>query len=640
LFYYVACDVISLQSNHLENYKSDIHLTPGDAALRIASLLQQVREGSPWKGYTLDTYALPLAPQQKEQAENLYRAMIFFTLIHEIGHVSLETAATEPVYASQELEADLVAFAMLLSVSDQFMLGQCLIGALLTLQLFASLESTGYQFKDQKTSLAERIAKLKAYSVNNPARQYLGEKRLARMVYSFVFLEDLFKRVGAALQLMNLGEGGGVPSNVQQKLAPSGPTQAFQKLQELQGQYPPWEYNIDGGRLDRTKYLLEKLGSFASIVDPNGLGWIVVGEVGRGEPVSSMNEFEDGSKLIVLNSGLLELILAVSRYLHMRVTVEPATLEKPNVIWPLSAVIFHIVELFNELENEGLRPFSNILLPPGLWEPPELHWWLLGKKLGPIGHEQHLAASELAVGAWLFILLSRICECNGTPDAKIPLEVIGESTALMFFSFEVMSLGYRKTLPGILLATRIRDWVGQVWPSLKEPKYITARIAASANWGMCGSQDSVRYLKETGSFFDRIMDQVDRGLANAVDEASLPEMGTLLIDRAAELLWAGDCIAWFLETGIRTCVTGNEKREEVLELLIRWAQDLSQPALERMADSLFERVSLKLTLDPHLPGYVAAAQEVDVLEWLIARLPDNMKPTFEVARARWEKRHP
>lgn len=641
LFYYVACDVISLQSNHLENYKSDIHLSPGDTAFRIASLLQQVREGSPWKGYTLDTYALTLSPEQKEKTQNLYQAMVFFTLIHEIGHVSVETATAEPVYSSQELEADFVAFMMLLSVSDQFMLDQCLIGALLSLQLFVSLESTGYQFNDPKTSLAERIAKLKAYSVVDPARQYLGIKGLGQLIISFAFLDDLFKRVGAVLQFMNLVKGGGGPSAGKVKLLPTGPTLAFRKLQELQRQYPPWEYDSEGGRLDRTKYILEKLGPIAAKVDLNGLGWVAVGEVGGGEPVSSIQVFEDGSKLIVFNSGLFELILAVSRYLHTRVAVEPAAPEKPNSIWPLSAVVLHIVELFNELESEGLRPFSNILLPPALWEPQALHWWLLGKKLDPLADGQYRAAQELAEGAEMFILLTRLYECNVEANSEIPAEFTGESAAVMFFVFGVMDFGYRKTLPGILLAVRVRDWVELVWPSLKRPKYLTPQMVTSANWGMSGSLDSVRYLKETGSFFEWIMEQVDYGLAHGVDETTLPKTGTRLIDKAAEeLLLAGDCIAWYLATGILFCVQENGKREDVLVVLMRLAQGLSQPALERLADSLFERVSIKLVLEPHLPGRAVAEQEVELLGWLITQLPENMKHIFEAAQVRWKAKRP
>ncbi len=161
LFQAVAGDLCAGVTHLSDGTILEPQLSPVDMVLRIASLLRQFRDKFLIDGHALDTYSLELSPNLQRLAHNLAMAAGLFAFAHELGHVGAKAKTVNNPGTSEEQDADIFAFTLLLAAAPRLNLGMSYAGALFSLRLHACLERAGFRFSDPSRSLQERVAWLK-----------------------------------------------------------------------------------------------------------------------------------------------------------------------------------------------------------------------------------------------------------------------------------------------------------------------------------------------------------------------------------------------------------------------------------------------------------------------------------------------
>ncbi len=406
-------------------------------------------------------------------------------------------------------------------------------------------------------------------------------------------------------------------------------TKAVIELERLQHAQPLWEIDREGQPIDRPRgwlYPMLEPELPTAVREMYASGDLVIGEVGFEEPTSSVIFFDDGSQAVILNSGLLAMLDAVAQFLHTRVEVRPSDKTLSGVL-PYDETLFLISGLFLDLNRGRLSAASLISALPGFWVPSD------GYPVGypepsPLSRQQTELAYDLSKGAAAFILLCQICAVINKRYEATADHVDGNALAMMLFPACVPRLGFRKTYAAALFAAR---FLSCIECAIKTTLHFSVKPAqiVQAPWRLGGGEAAFQYMSKIGKAYDKIMATVEESLGQA-GPATFPDEGLIVIDREfEERLWARDCLAWRLGGGIYECVKGGETRENVLEHMKGLIGGLTERALYEVADSLFDRVLLKATVDRDLPDYEMTEEMREILSWLIERLPKKSRLVFK-----------
>ena len=465
LLHAVSRDVIASQNQLPDGTPLNPSISFADAVLRTASVLQQYLNNRVWEGFTVSIDPMVLPPDQADRANQLTDAAMLFTFSHELGHASQKfnsidmDARPDARTRSKELDADIFAFGMVIANAHRLDLVWTYCGAFFMLSLLACLERAGYKFKDM-FSLKERVDWLKESIRTDLSKPYLSISQKLHIFAWESYIEQYFNRVEAAFSLFKNQGVHGEPRNdppiPAKPVAEWSETKAIRRLKELQEEFPPWEWTDQGKPLDRTRWFLELLGSNLPFSARERLrtGQLSIGEVGSLDALYSLEAFDDGSRMIRINSGYLAIVMAVSRFLHTRVGLVGELGEETGTIWPERSTVFCILRLFEMFEEGQLQRVELEMAVPGFWQPSGTVEDFLGQGL-TLTNAQYKLANELFVGVGAYVLLSLICRSLQLSAGSIAGERSAEAMALFLFTLLTPFLGFRKTYPAVLLAVRI-----------------------------------------------------------------------------------------------------------------------------------------------------------------------------------------
>ncbi len=485
LMYAVACDFASALPMLADGTKLRPQLSASDAGFRTATLLEQYRAGHLFGGHALSTYPLRLSTEQESRAIQLTDAALLFTLLHELGHVGAVVNRSLP--QALEHDADVVGFTLLLGASQRLHLGWTYAGALFALRLHHCLEQAGFVFKDVTTPFQDRVAWLKGAIWTSIAQQ---QSQKAEIAWVDVVMEQFFQPAESFLRLVShrpaapAAEGAvGKPPATPRR----GTSAAAQALEALQTKQPPWEIDQEGKPLDRTQWLRKLLQPLLPNVCNEWLasGAMVIGEVGRADPELSLEQYSDGSKAILVNSGLLSLLHSVSCFLHTRVRVRLPTGIEVGTVFRHEFAVAHLGLLFGELGKGHLNQAMFDSLLPGQWVPDELS--LVRPSPAFLEAAQLDLAFELFEGAGAFVLLCRICEALAIFNGADAPGTTGEGYATMLYLANVPRLGFRRSYAAALVATRVCRCIKYVLPRVRAPVVLTPEQVGLVPWQSSGA---------------------------------------------------------------------------------------------------------------------------------------------------------
>jgi hypothetical protein len=662
LFQTVARDVSAALDLSPEGKNLVPLLSHGDAIQRIAAWLQQYLNGDIFHGYSLGEYDLALSPAQDQLANTISRMAALFTFAHELGHVGVDVNHTRRQTSSDEQDADVVGFTLLLASSKRLDLGMAYAGALFAVRLHACLEKAGFKFKDARVSLTDRVNFLKGGIKTDIAKNLMRPGDLtwawAEAVFQLLFepvagllsYSDQLHRVSAQPISESPNQGSARSVNATER------KKAAVRLRELKRDFPPWEWTTDGRPLDRTVWLRKTLTRALPHLRPyiSDSRQFFIGEVGLPEPQVTVHDFEDGSLAIVLNSGLIHLVTAVSRFLHTRIVVRSASGESAGSLVSNSDAVDLISELFREVgRGTADRTFLEFALP-GFSRLQEDRG-----SLQPLTREQMILADELALGAVSFIMLSSFYDATSKRYKPLDRSVVkqlvpglsyeefeerrqfdpdglGERAAAFHFSGAVPWLGFRQTFAASLFAIRVLNCIKMATESSFQPDPERMNRITMAPWRQCGSEMAVRYMTNVGTFYDSIMKAVEISISGAPIFPSTNGPALAIELELEESLWASQCIAWWIAGGIGQVVRGEENAQSVLDCTKELTSNLTEIALRAFANSLIDNPTIKGRLDLDLPDHQRAQRRREVVDWIIARLPERERRVLvEVREAPW-----
>lgn len=645
-------------------------LSPPDSSMRLASVLWQYQAGLLHGGYTLDVIPCELSPDQESRASELTDAALLFTVLHELGHISIKVNNIPPDSKSEEQEADLFAFAMFLSSRERLYLPWTYAGALFSLRLHDCLEKAGYHFEDKTAAFHDRLTWLQGAiraSCDRPTLKEVVWNRdtLKEVAWIEVVSEMFFGPVQS--DLLRLGS---IPSPLELLAKLSGReertrnisnSEARKKLEAMQKKFPVWEKGTDGTPLDRTRWALKTIESLfpddlkAKIAAHD----LVIGEVGQGEAYAKMERFPDGTRMVTISSGMFALLLSAAEFLQLRFKVRRSPTQEVGTISPRGIVVAYI-SLLMSYSGQGLfNRSTGMFAHPGIWHPDELENELLLVELqwGRINHltdEQYRLAYELYEGAVAYLLLSRITEAlmetwpvvstEGAASAEEVLtrwssdkspQFIGSALAMEIIEHNMPVFGIRKTYAAVLLATRVDRCVALARGLDQEPKDFGPEQVKVGAWNL-GESEAIALLKSVGDSYDGLMTLVEEVLKQGMDPLTLQDGPPTVFDPTAEeRVWARACIAPLIAGGIyRYVVMSDITAEDVLHKINETTKPMSLQAVEEVAEELLNRLLAGLKAPEDRPEYDDARKEMEFLDSLIERLPDPARRIFESTRQR------
>jgi hypothetical protein len=635
-------------------------LTPrishADAIHRVTAWLNQYVEGDLFEGFSLMEVPLELSDDQGKMAENLSTMAGLFTLCHELAHVSYEVNNARPLTESLELDADIIGFTFLIAASRRIDLGAAYAGAHFAVRLHACLEKGDFKFEQVKASMSDRVDTLKRL-IRSDFKEYMKPGDL-RWAWPEAIFDLLLVPVGVQLAQLSVfakekKETGTQNDTTEAAIIQSTKevslniTQAATRLAELKRLNPPWEWAKDGSPLDRTTWYCKMLDDAIPFMKAiSKVGTIAIGEVGSADPKIEVQAFDDGSQVVVVNSGLLHLLIAVSRFLQTQVAVRRADGKVIGSLLPHEQTVLLISRIFVEVAR-GTDPRSLLEFAlPGFWPLPPPP----GIDAVPLTDEQIVVADELAHAAGCFLVLAKILNAFRSkyepsladvlkavpgisgdelkPYLDFDREGYGERSAAIWLSQAVPQLGFRQTFAASLFAVRVLICI-DVANNVSSSSDPASRVLA-APWRAGGSDKAYQYLHAVGMFYDSIMQSIIKFLSTGeiIDFAIPP----LVFDRNAEEdLWARHSISWWIAAGMGRSVKQSETRERVLEELVRLSQRLTVNGVRSLADSLINNRTIKGKLDLELPDDQKKLQKREMIEWLIPHLPEREKNIFREA---------
>lgn len=608
-------------------------LSQADAIVRVASVLRQFKDGYLSEGHALDLYPVKLDDYLRSCATDLTDGAGLFMLAHELGHVAITVGGRNPELTSEEKDADVVAFALLLAASERLNLGTMYAGAFFSLRLHACLERAGFHFLDQKASLSDRTDWLKG-----SVRAWLNRLNPVGMAWIEVVVDQLLTAVEALLLSWSTQDGQAQPSAsaaVQDDAASESSTtprktQAMSEMERLVQANPPWEMTRDGLPLDRTKTLLRLLESITPerIQSMRASGHLVIAEVGESDPRIVSQDFADGSHAIIVNSALFAVIEAVSRFLHTRTAVTVESGETVPATAPLDETAQWIAGIFHEA-NAGEFPKISYLRP-GLMLPLDD----IPNTQNMLADAQEALAFELAEGAGAFMLMSEIYRTIGNISANKGGRPSSEGMAAFAFSLAVPWIGFRKTYAASLFALRVSALIG-LSTSQQPQMNLTVEQLRAVPWRILGSHAAFEYMTNIGNRYDRLMEIVSRALQGQDVFVDPGDYEPIKLDLALEnRLWLRESAAWVIAGGIYESVMGDKAPDGILPPLVRLIDDLSEDSIRQLAEALIDRVLLKAGQPSYTPDQLASERKFEVLRSLITQLKEPARSIFVAAASK------
>lgn len=589
-----------------------------DFATQTASLIEQYNRIQ--LGYVLDIPPLELPPRIKTLGTGLFESACVFSIAHELGHVSIGVNKLQITDEFEEREADTFATLMLFASAERLPLGQNYAGAYVAMRAHVLFERACLMSTHKLESFDNRIQRLQASIRTDIASNWITKEQIA---WAESTIDRLFQVAENMIRFLHLSSQ---KTTGQQATSNKGIMKASQEIQKLKATQPPYELNKDGDPHDRTVALLGVLSPHLPDEVNTALrsGRLVIAELGRGDVSAPIETFDDGSAAIVLDSGLLSLFEAVSRFLHMRFGVLENGASTGSIA-SSEVIVATIAILFQDLATTGITAQTTASALPGFWFPIASPGGL--PDFAPLSDKQIALAYELAEGAAVFMLQWRINQWLMTQQGKADADLEAEALSTFLVSQSVAYLGFRRALPAALFTLRVLScWSRAKGGGPRDGRYFEP--IRNAPWQTCGSPKAYQHMAGIARVCEEVMQAVERALGGELIAANTDVQPGIVIDIQAETqLWVTECIAWNLAGGIYVYATETEEMETLVQQAKQLINQIPADLIETFARALKDRVNLKATSSSEADRE-EARQQNDILLSLVEQLPAEIAKRF------------